>query len=50
MQGLGVGAAIALILHFISVAGRLSASAAHDLVEGLEIRPRFPVFEKSGRA
>ena len=50
MQGFGVGAVIALILHFIADAGRLSASAAHDLVEGLEVRPRFPVLEKSGSA
>jgi hypothetical protein len=31
--------------HFIAFPGRLSASAPHDLVESLEIRPRLPVGE-----
>jgi hypothetical protein len=34
--------------HFIPFAGWLSTATPHDLVEGLEVRPRSPILEKPG--
>jgi hypothetical protein len=36
--------------HFIPFAGWFTAPAPHDLVEGLEVRSRFPTFKKLGNA
>jgi hypothetical protein len=36
--------------HFIPFAGWFTAPAPHDLVEGLEVRSRFPIFKKLGNA
>ena len=34
--------------HFIPIAGWLAASAAHDFVEGFEVRLRFPILKIAG--